>query len=57
MTKPTVGEVWKDEDGYRWKVVHVDSRWAWCKPGYGRHAKDATAVQTNLAWFKVWTRA
>ena len=48
-----VGQLWRDEDGKRWRIVAVDPTWIYVKPhGYPLGA----SIQTDPAWLTKWVR-
>lgn len=52
MKNIATGQVWRDSDGLKWRVVYSGERGIFIK----RHGyPNQSSMEVNAGWFKVWT--
>lgn len=52
MAEIAVGQIWRDEDGLKWRIYAIKGDWAYVKRfGY----RTSWGTQMNIAWFDKWT--
>jgi hypothetical protein len=53
IAQAEVGQLWRDEDGLKWRIVALNAEWVYVKRhGYPR----SQTIQTNPGWLARWVR-